>query len=207
MTALYRTTPKATVDEEDPVELDRFGDSPAKRQDFPTAVGRDRSELTPALVNKHSDRLFKYCRRLSEHHELAHDLTQETWLRAHRRGLPTAMPPNAIFRWLAAVARRAFLNRLKRERRYVPLLPSHDRGLPNCDPARRFEEAEQVARVKALAKELDNSAFVILSLRMGNARLKWSQVAEAAGLSVRTARRRYKKLMVRLQARLREGHD
>jgi RNA polymerase sigma factor (sigma-70 family) len=170
----------------------------------------DRTGLTQAVVREHSDRLYAYCRRLTGDDDRALDLMQETWLRSLRYGVPTVMPCEVIFRWLASVALRAFLNRLKRERRYVPLLPSHDRGLPNCDPARCFEEAEQAehdAQVLALAKDLDPLAYLILTMRLGDPQLKWDQVAKKLGLSDRTARRRLEDLKGRLRARRGEGGD
>jgi RNA polymerase sigma-70 factor (ECF subfamily) len=142
------------------------------------ADGDDRAfrEIFSALA----PRLQAFLRRISGSPELAHDLTQETFLRMHRaRG--SFAPGAAVVPWAYAIARNCFVSEVRSPRvrsgRGSVDLSEHE--LPTGLEASAEEEvsarqrAAIVERTLAQMSVLNREAFVLL-------RFEGQSVAEAA---------------------------
>lgn len=65
-------------------------------------------EVTSQLIETHVDRVFAYALRLAGQHELAEDLTQQTFLLAQQH-LHQLRDPDCVGRWLLRIVRNTFL--------------------------------------------------------------------------------------------------
>lgn len=73
-----------------------------------------------ALVQAASERLFNFLYRLTGQAQDAEDLSQETWLKAHR-ALTRYQPHRPFLPWLFTIARRTWLNHRRAARTFEPL--------------------------------------------------------------------------------------
>jgi len=91
--------------------------------DFP-ALTRCNNPMAPVttavdaglLFEAHHDRIYRYLLRLLRNPAEAEDLTQETFLRAYRRG-NSLRDPEAVRGWLYRIATHAALDRLRQRKR------------------------------------------------------------------------------------------
>lgn len=115
-----------------------------------TAVPRDIANLVAALFEQYHMKVFAYLYRLLHNRDLAHDLTQETFLRLLHSGRRLTEIENHRA-WIYRLASNLAFNALKRQRRFT-WLPWHTATtlqLAHPDPADMV--AEQMAIVQALA--------------------------------------------------------
>ncbi len=108
------------------------------------------TQQVAALFEEYHRPLFAYLYRLVNDWELAHDLTQETFLRLLRAAeqLPTIENPRA---WVYRIATNLAINALKRRRRFtwLPWRQVEKRHLTTEDPSWQMHEQDEVARVLA----------------------------------------------------------
>ncbi|HVY31072.1 MAG TPA: RNA polymerase sigma factor [Polyangiaceae bacterium] len=142
------------------------------------AEGDDRA--FSELFNVLAPRLQNFLRRLSGSPELAHDLTQETFLRMHRaRG--SFVRGNAVVPWAYAIARNCFVSEARslksRSARKAVDITEHEAatGLEaNAEEvASARQRAEIVERTLAGMSLTNREAFVLI-------RFEGQSVAEAA---------------------------
>ncbi len=136
------------------------------------------------LFERHNGEIFGYLNRLVGDRELAQDLTQESFLQAHRaRGrLPEVLNQRA---WLYRIATNLALNALKRRSRFawLPWL-SVDRSA--CDSTDQVGERSAVEAALA-ALQPSYRAPLLLYCHYG---LSIGEVAQALGINEGAARPR-----------------
>ncbi|WP_371814086.1 sigma-70 family RNA polymerase sigma factor [Phycicoccus sp. HDW14] len=82
-----------------------------------SAVAHDQDELMRALHDEHARALWGYCLRLVEHdHARAHDITQETLLRAWQHPEVLGRTPDHVRGWLFTVARNIVIDEWRHRR-------------------------------------------------------------------------------------------
>lgn len=108
------------------------------------------NQLIADLFRKYNQPIFAYLYRLSNDWELAHDLTQETFLQLLRTAdqLPSIENPRA---WIYRIATNLAFNTLKRRQRFtwLPWKLLDEQHVPSDDPIKRIHQRDEVA--KALA--------------------------------------------------------
>ena len=77
------------------------------------------------LIEEHYDMLFRFAWRLSGSREDAEDLTQQTFLTAHRK-LHQLQTPNAAKSWLCTILRRRFLRTVEQTPLSLDVIPEPD---------------------------------------------------------------------------------
>ena len=99
-------------------------------------------EKTPdiaELYREHEVRIFNFLRRMGVPHESAADLTQETFLRAFR-GAGKFRGESSVTTWLLGIARRVYLEWIRRQRPTEVPVPSSD-GDPSSSDLVDIERA------------------------------------------------------------------
>jgi RNA polymerase sigma-70 factor (ECF subfamily) len=149
-------------------------------------------ELATHLFERYHAEIFAYLARMVGDREWAQDLTQETFLSAHRASGQLAAVENPRA-WLYRVATNAALNGLKRKRRFrwLPWQEREDRAGHDALPASGnvAEEVGRQALIEAALSALppEYRAPLLLYAHHG---LKVAEIAETLGLSEGAARMR-----------------
>jgi RNA polymerase sigma-70 factor (ECF subfamily) len=121
------------------------------------------------IFNGLSPRLHKFLQRLCGGPELAHDLTQETFLRIHRaRG--SFVPGNPVVPWAYAIARNCFVSHARspkaKAQRTSLDIADHDVAAGSDSSAEEAASARQsaalVERTLASMSVVNREAFVLL---------------------------------------------
>jgi RNA polymerase sigma-70 factor, ECF subfamily len=102
------------------------------------------------LFETHRGRIYRYIHHLVKNPAEAEDLTQETFLRAHRRH-NSLRDPGAARGWLYQIATRVCLDRLRQRKPHLSLDGEEAESLASLDPsalaaAERRETSECVQR-------------------------------------------------------------
>jgi len=106
-----------------------------------------------AMLSRYAERVYAFCFRFAEDHDLARDLAQDALLQAYEK-LDSLQDASRFRPWLFAIAR----NRCLMEFRKVNLLRDctgelEDLQSPEPDPARRYEEEVDRAALERLILE------------------------------------------------------
>lgn len=159
-----------------------------------------------------SPRLFRFLRRLCGSPELAHDLTQETFLRMHRaRG--SFIPGSAVVPWAYAIARNCFVSQARslksRQARGSVDVDDHELAAgPDAnaeEAAVARQKAELVERTLGRMSVTNREAFVLLRFE-GQSVADAAQILGASEGAVKLrAFRAYELLRAALQAAEAEG--
>ena len=112
--------------------------------------------------------VWSFLARLVGDRTLAEDLTQETFLRAHRRR-ESLHEPEAVLAWLYSIATHVCLDRLRQRARQAPARSEVDpEAVSAPDPAPsaelRVEQEEMSACVQAYVAELSDRYRAVLLL-------------------------------------------
>ncbi|MBI5766661.1 MAG: sigma-70 family RNA polymerase sigma factor [Verrucomicrobia bacterium] len=147
MTFLAAETPSAaTAIQPDPV---------ASACPDETALIRDAaagdSHAFGQIVRLHHARVFNYLRQMTRHHQDAEDLTQQTFIKAHRH-LASFDRARPILNWLLTIARNSALNHFRDTKKWDEL-PA-DSAATGPSPARVVERREQEENLWARARAL-----------------------------------------------------
>jgi RNA polymerase sigma-70 factor (ECF subfamily) len=159
------------------------------------ACRRGQTEAFGMLVRRYQDRLYPTVLRLTGSAEDAHDLLQETFLRAYRK-LSLFQGESSFYTWVYRIAVNLALSdrrRRKSARSAVDLSgretfdPADDPA--QTDPAGPLERAERDARVQDALSTLapDHRAVVVLKDLDG---LRYEEIAELLNIPVGTVRSR-----------------
>lgn len=150
------------------------------------ANGASGTDLATHLFERHNAEILAYLRRMVDDREWALDLTQETFLAAHKaRGqIADLENPRA---WLYRIATNLALNALKRRRRFA-WLPWHGQE-ERAGPVNVAEQVGRSAQIEAALAALppDQRAALLLYAHHG---LKISEIAQALDISEGAARMR-----------------
>jgi RNA polymerase sigma factor (sigma-70 family) len=85
------------------------------------------------LSHGHYDRIARYVASMVRDPVEAEELTQETFLRAHRRG-DSLRDPGALLPWLYRIATHVCLDRLRQRSRRPPVAELDPDALPSAEP-------------------------------------------------------------------------
>jgi RNA polymerase sigma-70 factor (ECF subfamily) len=116
------------------------------------------------LVHTHSRRVYNFLAHLTRHTHDAEDLTQQTFIKAHRH-LATFDCERPLINWLLTIARRTALNHFRDTKKWEPAIEeqivSHEPS-----PARVLEQTERADDLWARARRiLSEREFEVLWLR------------------------------------------
>ncbi|MCB1125051.1 MAG: sigma-70 family RNA polymerase sigma factor [Verrucomicrobiae bacterium] len=124
------------------------------------------AEAFDALVDRHAGAVYGYLLRFTGNPHDAEDLTQDTFLKAHR-GLPRFQSARAFVPWLFTIARRTALNHFRSRRPTEELHPdmvaTADGGAPDDSAGR----ADLAGSLWKLAGRLKPQQYEALWLHYG----------------------------------------
>ena len=136
---------------------------------------RGDTEAFAALVDTFGPRVLGYLQRLTRHPQDAEDLTQETFLKAHRM-LPSFASPRAFPAWIFTIARRTALNHFRAARPAEPVDPEYAASGP--DPAQSASDRDRWRNLWARARHcLKPAQYEVLWLRYAE-ELSIGEIAE-----------------------------
>jgi RNA polymerase sigma-70 factor, ECF subfamily len=138
------------------------------------------SEAFGSLVELYGARILNYLHQMTGNRQDAEDLTQDTFLKAHRC-LGSVRNPDAFAGWLFTIARRTALNHF-RGARSTEALPA-DIPLHGTDPATLAAERDEREDLWKVARTLKPDFFEVLWLRYAEG----LSIQETAGVLRRTS--------------------
>ena len=114
------------------------------------AAADETADLVADLFEQYHSQIFAYLYRLVDNRELAHDLTQETFLRLLQQGDRLQQVDNQRA-WTYRVASNLAFNALKRQRRFawLPWRQGDGYTLSQAGPAQTVAEQEAVQQALA----------------------------------------------------------
>jgi RNA polymerase sigma-70 factor (ECF subfamily) len=138
------------------------------------------NQLIAELFKNYHQPIFAYLYRLVNDWELAHDLTQETFLQLLRTAdqLPSIENPRA---WIYRIATNLAFNTLKRRQRFawLPWRQLDEQHMLTEDPARQIHQWDEVAQALATLPAKYRAPLLLYSYDGLNVR----EVATALNLS------------------------
>jgi RNA polymerase sigma-70 factor, ECF subfamily len=154
------------------------------------------TEAVGVLVETYGARILNYLCQLTGNRHDAEDLTQDTFLKAHR-GLGTVRNPDAFVGWLFTIARRTALNHF-RATRLTEELPA-EIPLHGADPASLTAERDERDELWNVAHTLKREYFEVLWLRYaeGLSIPEIARVLQRTALHVRVRLHRARHLLAR----------
>jgi RNA polymerase sigma-70 factor, ECF subfamily len=178
-------------------------------QSLIAACRAGRTDAFGILVQRYQDRLYPTVLRLIGCAEDAHDLLQDTFLKAYEK-LGSFHGESSFYTWIYRIAVNLALSdrrkrkttwRLREDRRGEPLDTIDDSR--QTDPSLPAQQAERDALIQAALNELapDHRAVVVLKDLDG---LRYEEIAETLGVPIGTVRSRLHRARSELRERLRE---
>jgi RNA polymerase sigma-70 factor (ECF subfamily) len=146
-----------------------------------------------ALYRRHASAVFRFAWGLCGDRSRAEDIVSETFVRVLTRA-PKIRTRTALA-YLLAVARNAYLNRLRKERREVEL--SEEIPAPGRDPDRRLDDEARLEAVVAALRHLTEAERTALLLRVDH-ELPYEDIASTLGTSVAAAKVRVHRARLKL---------
>jgi RNA polymerase sigma-70 factor (ECF subfamily) len=131
-----------------------------------------------ALFDCHAPAVRRFLRDLGRDNALADEATQETFVRAHAR-LATLRDDQRLRPWLLGIARRVFLEELRRRRpRWALAAEPAIAASPEAD----LLAAEQVQRFRAALAQLTDQRRGVVLLRLDHG-LRYDEIAQVMRIS------------------------
>jgi RNA polymerase sigma-70 factor, ECF subfamily len=179
----------------------------------PSWTSRPGSKLDSAAVfDEYRDRIRRHILFMMRDQELAADLTQETFLRAHEE-LASLQDPSALSVWLYRIATRLCLDayrssKTKTEGAASGEGASEDAPAPERGPSLQLlvDQAEMSACVRGLLDELPPSYRAVLLLHDLHG-MSGREIADQLQCTLATAKIRLHRARRRLEAALRANCD
>jgi RNA polymerase sigma-70 factor (ECF subfamily) len=179
----------------------------------PSSLSRPGSTLDSAAVfDEYRDRIHRHVLFMVRDRELAADLTQETFLRAHEE-LASLQDPSALSVWLYRIATRLCLDAYRSSKTRAGSAGSgegarEDEPLSEAGPSLQLllERAEMSACVRGLLDELPPSYRAVLLLHDLHG-MSGREVADQLRCTLATAKIRLHRARRRLEAALRASCD
>lgn len=172
-----------------------------------TPVGE--ADEAGALFTAYHDRIRRYIAGMVRDPAEAEDLTQETFLRAHRRQ-ETLRDPNAARGWLYRIATRVCVDRLRKRGPLVALgseeemHPARPAALESPSGHETVERAETSACVQRCLDHLPDSYRAVILLYEAHG-LTAAEIAALLGVSLATVKIRLHRARRRLQYVMQAG--
>lgn len=151
------------------------------------------------LYRQHASAVFRFAWGLCGDRSGAEDIVAETFVRLLTRG-PRIRTRTALA-YLLAVARNAYLDGRRRQRREVELPP--ELPAPGPDPGDRLDDRGRLATVLQALGDLPEGERTALLLRVDHD-LSYEEIAETLGTTVGAARVRVHRARLRLAGTLAE---
>jgi len=163
------------------------------------------------VFEQHRDRIHRYLLRLARNAAEAEDLTQETFLRAHRQ-LESLRDPAALTSWLYRIATHLAYDRFRqttsRADAAVDEAPSEaerpDADAPRADQV--FEQTEMSGCVQEFVGTLPDTYRAVLLLHDAQG-LTNPEIARMLGCSLETVKIRLHRARIKLNSILSAGCD
>ena len=154
--------------------------TPASEADIVRAAAAGDARAFEILVHQHSRRVFGYLAQLTRNAHDADDLTQQTFIKAHRH-LASFDCERPLINWLLTIARRTALNHFRDSKPWEAAPDNLFSAEPS--PACVLEQQERTANVWARARRiLGPREFEVMWLRFGED-LSIEETARIAGLT------------------------
>lgn len=133
-----------------------------------------------AIFERFQAPIVNYVYRLVGDWEAAHDLAQDTFLKAYT-ALPNTEESLQISPWLYRIATNTALDSLRRRKRinWVPFKIEMEPPAPQSDPAPRHAESDAIQRALAQVPS-DLRTALVLNMYQG---LSYKEIADALGIS------------------------
>lgn len=144
---------------------DASPDEPSS-EDLVLACQAGSAEAFDALVERHSGAVFGYLLRFTGNAQDAEDLTQDTFLKAHR-GLPRFHTARAFVPWLFTIARRTALNHFRAQRPTEELHPEMAADEGAFAPDESADRGDMAGSLWELARRLKPRQYEALWLHYG----------------------------------------
>ena len=145
-----------------------------------------------SLVAAHRQGVYRYLCRIVGRSEIAHDLTQEVFLRVSRASVPDTSDAGQRA-WIFRIARNLALNHVRDGQRRPEPVELVDRGTSATQ-----ELQLAVRQALALLPELDRDVFLLRE----SAGLSYEETAEACGLTTAAVRNRLHRARMALREAL-----
>ncbi len=179
----------------------------------PTSTSKRDVKLDSAAVfDEYRDRIHRHVLYMVRDPEVARDLTQETFLRAHEE-LASLQDPSALSVWLYRIATRLSLDAYRSSKRGMASAGGgeatrEDEAAPDRGPSLQLvvEQAEMSACVRALLDELPPSYRAVLLLHDLHG-MSGREIADQLHCTLATAKIRLHRARRRLEAALRASCD
>lgn len=189
--AIYRSSTRGERDENAAAafaSLASDADPPADRQVVLLARG-DRDAALEAIYNAYRGRIFTFLLRLARSSEVADDLCQDTFLKAHKAlaGLPEDAK---LLPWLYRIANNTAIDHLRRRSRFSWLRWTSLHG--TTEELRERDEHDRVGEQSAIAHILatlppENAAALLLHATEG---YSYEEIAKIQGATLPAVRSR-----------------
>lgn len=149
---------------------------------------RSDDETFRSIFSQHHRFIFKFLYGMVGEHDLAEDLTQETFMRAYR-SLNTLRGESKLSTWLCGIAKNVALNKLRERHRELPTIEINDQSVTNLsegagtapDDYLLNQELRNVIH-KALQR-LDCDKRMVFVLKLLQQRT-YDEIAEITGFSI-----------------------
>src|SRR5262245_21701957 len=145
------------------------------------AAGGD-TDAFATLFDQHYQAVYNYVLWLSGDPDLAEDVTQETFIRAHR-SLPRLRPPFNLKAWLYRTAHNLFIDETRRKAPVLPLDTDTRLRAANRDPERELLFSELSSPVRTALKRLSPNHREALVLREVEG-FEYTDIAAIMGVSL-----------------------
>jgi RNA polymerase sigma-70 factor (ECF subfamily) len=138
------------------------------------------------IVKRHQRRVYAVARRIVRRHDLADDVAQEAFIRAHRAlgDFDLARPFGP---WIGRIAANLAINRVRSPEHREEPLDDRPRAAPaaGADPLAGLLEAEAQAVLERALGELPPEQRAVFVLRVSE-ELSYREIAEALDISIGT---------------------
>lgn len=182
---------------DDPSGYARSGDGPTA----PPTIDRDLA----ALIEEHSEAVFRVANGILRNPSLAEDALQETLIRAWQ-SLPKFRGDSSVRSWILSIAHNTSISMLRRRREALvdpSKLPDRAGGV---DPARTSAARADLAVAKAALDGLDDLSRSVVVLREVEG-MTYEQIATTLSVPVPTVKTRLMRARRALQSALRRSEE
>lgn len=143
------------------------------------------------IYKEYYQRVFAFLYRLCDHHDLAEELTQETFYQAFT-SMHRYQGNSEIFTWLASIAKHCYYKHLKKHKQNLQSINSDLAADLLCtpdadDPELALQRKDNIEMVRRVINEMPEKYREVIILRI-YAELPFSQVAKAMHITENSAK-------------------
>lgn len=142
------------------------------------------------IYKEYYQRVYAFLYRLCDHHDLAEELTQETFYQAFT-SMHRYHGDSEIFTWLASIAKHCYYKHLKKHRQNLrsvnPDIAADQLCAPDDDPELALQRKDNIEMVRQIINDMPEKYREVIILRI-YAELPFSQVAKAMNITENSAK-------------------